>query len=190
MLGSRDGQPTPIPYRPRMRLTCSLSFLLALGAAPSSTHAQRVTDARTGPSRPAVDPKDANRLSPDSIALPRPHPTAARVLSGFGVGVGLGMAGLFSGICASHPCGWDFMYTGVAGYWLGGVIGTAAVKANRCSFSQRFGRSLVGSLPGTVVGFGVARASHMSRDMAAFAATTVVALAPIVSSTIALRTCD
>lgn len=190
MLACRDDRTTSLPYRGRMRLF-GIFCLAGLVGSPAALPAQFASDVRTGLSRPAVESIGTIHALPDTITAPRKHPTARRIGSGLGFGVGLGLAGLFSNICFhERPCSWDILHAGIAGYWVGGVIGTSIVRAPRCSFPGRFGRALIGSLPGAAIGYGVARASYLSRDMEAFAATAVVALSPIVSSTLVLRTCD
>lgn len=190
MLACRDDRTTSLPYRGLMRLL-GIFCLAGLVGSPAALPAQFASDVRTGLSRAAVELTRANHAPADTSTAPRKHPTARRIGSGIGFGIGVGLAGLFSNICLhEEPCSWDILYTGIAGYWLGGVIGTSIVRAPRCSFPNRFGRALIGSLPGAAIAYGVARASYRSRDVEAFAATTVVALSPIVSSTLVLRTCE
>jgi hypothetical protein len=129
---------------------------------------------------------------PPRDSVPRAaHPGFKRVFGGLGTGLGLGYAALHFNICHITPCSnWGFIQGGLAGYWLGGVLGTARVAAPRCTFAKRFRRAFVGSLPGVAISIALARASPMVKDMNAVAVTTAVAVAPLVTSSVVLRTCD
>ena len=131
--------------------------------------------------------REEMRRAPDSAAVSRDslrirHHTGGRIAAGLGMGVVLGIPGLFSGS--------DWPNGGLRGYWLGGVVGSAMVSGKRCKFGDRFALSMLGSLPGTALGYLVAKRSYQSRDGAAIASTVVVALSPLVSSAIVLRRCD
>ena len=156
-----------------------LLYVLAIAvsaAAASPAHGQRTTDSTAG-----------------VVGLPSEQPgklMVERVGVGMGMGVFIGVPALFANICFREPCAWGFFQGGLAGYWLGGTLGTALVGAKKCTFSQRFGIAMVGSLPGTVMAYGVARASYGTRDAAAVASTLVVGLSPLISSALFLRFCD
>jgi hypothetical protein len=165
------------------------AFLLTLALAmglPSAALCQRGSAFASGT---ASRPRNALTL-PDSLERRAPHRTGTRVAAGFGMGVAVGVGGLFTGVCVHNSCSWDFVYGGIAGYWVGGILGTSMVTSRRCGFGKRFGRAFVGALPGTAVSYGVARASYMNRDLAAVASTAVVAAAPLISSAVFLRGCD
>jgi hypothetical protein len=171
----------------RFVVTASAMAMLGLGALPVAAHAQRVSDTRTAVTRAQPD---SVVLHYDSVPRPAVRRSGQRVLTGFGVGVGLGLAGLKANVCFDAQCSWDFLYGGLAGYWLGGIVGTAVVPGERCSFSRRLGRAALGALPGTAVSLLVAGASEGVKNGGAVLATVIVGFAPIVSSTIALRSCD
>ena len=146
--------------------------------------------------RTAYTPRTISRSTDDSSVV-RHSRSAARIVAGFFAGLTTGVGALAIGDCLRFDfedgpgCRLDAGVTTFAlGYFAGAVWGSAAIGGGKCSLPMRFARALAGGVAGAFVSVFVGRMATLYDSDSPGGILIVIAGAPVIGASWALRRCD